>query len=159
MEGPVGMSSRLRFDGSTVTVEWKGQTVAMAAAVGDVVFVDCWGGLPRIGKTVPPKRLDRLVLWLIGIPKGSRYASRAEAEQVFEKFEDEWAPESRDYRIRSSDRWYVGQHRDAYTGYRWRNVCGWVSPDVTLSEVRELVDAVGSRWSNELTEKFLQGYV
>lgn len=155
IEGAVGMSSYLRFDGATVTVEWKGQTTSMPAAVGDLIYIDCWGGLPQIGKTVPPKRPDRLALWLVGIPKGSRYASRAKAEQAFAEFEGEWAPESRDYRIRSSDRWYVGQYRDAYTGYRWRNVCGWVSPDIAPAEVREFVDEVGSRWSPEVTEKIL----
>jgi len=155
IEDAVGMSARLRFDGSTVTVEWKGQTVSMTAAVGDVVFVDCWGGTPRIGKTTPPKRLDRLALWLVGVPKDARYTSRAEAEQAFAEFEDSWAPESRDYRTQSSDRWFIGQYRDAYTGYRWRNACGWVAPDITPEEVRHLVDVIGSRWIPEVTEKFL----
>ena len=155
IEGKVGMSSYFRFDGDTVTVEWKGQTVTMQATAGDVVFVDCWGGLPRIGKTVPPKRLDRLALWLVGIPKGSRYASRAEAERAFEEFEDSWAPESREFRRLIGERWFVGQYRDAYTDFRWRNVCGWVSPDVTPSEVRQFVAEIGSRWSPEVTKKFL----
>ena len=155
MEGSVGMSSYLRFDGSTVTVEWRGQTATMPAAVGDVVFVDCWGGLPQIGKTVPPKRPDRLALWLVGVPKDSRYASRDEAEQAFEDFEEAWAPESREYRQRSSDRWYIGQYRDAYTDFRWRNACGWVAPDITPEEVRKFVAEVGSRWSPEVTEKIL----
>lgn len=155
MEGPVGMSSRLRFDGSTVTVEWKGQTVSMPAAVGDLIYVDCWGGLPRVGKTIPPKRLDRLAMWLVGIPKDARFASRADAERAFAEFWDEFAPESREFRQRSSDRWYIGQYRDVYTGFRWRHVCGWVAPDITPVELRQFVAEIGSRWSREVTERFL----
>lgn len=156
MEGPVGMSSRLRFDGSTVTVEWKyGQSVSMPAAVGDVIFVDCWGGTPRIGKTVPPKRLDRLALWLVGIPKDARYASRAEAERAFEAFVDSWAPESREFRRLIGERWFVGQYRDVYTDFCWQHVCGWVDPGIASEEVRRFVAKVGSRWSREVTEKFL----
>jgi len=157
IEGPVGMSARIRFDGSTVTVEWKGQTVSMSAAVGDVVFVDCWGGTPRIGKTVPPKRPYRLALWMVGIPKGSRYASREEARQAFADFEDgSWMIESREFRRLIGERWFVGQYRDAYSGFRWRNVCGWVDARIDPSEVRRFVAEVGSRWSPEVTEKFLQ---
>lgn len=169
LEGLVGMSSYLRFDGSTVTVKWKyGQTVSMNAAVGDVVFVDCWGGLPRVGKTTPPKRLDRLALWLVGVPRDGRFPTKEAAEKEFKKINSEimerWEgtvhrfnPDatSPEFRVISTDSWYVGQYRDAYAGFFWRNVCGWVTSDVNSSEVREFVDLIGSRWSDEVTEKFL----
>jgi len=160
MFGPVGMSARLHFDGSVVTVEWKRQTVTMPAAVGDVIFVDCWGGVPRLGKTTPPKRLDRLALWLVGVPRESRFPTKEAAERNFEKTRHEtaawWEETVRRYnpgatppgfRAISGERWYVGQYRDASTD--WRNVCGWVASDVTPSEVREFVDLIGSRWSRK----------
>lgn len=169
MEGSVGMSSYLRFDGSTVTVEWKGETVAMPAAVGDVVFVDCWGGLPRIGKTVPPKRLDRLALWLVGVPRDGRFSTREAAEKEFKKVNSEimewWEhtiyrfnPDATPpgFRVRSYERWFVGERTNyEYDGTRWLPFCGWVAPDISPAEVREFVGYIGSRWSADVTEKFL----
>lgn len=161
IEGKVGMSSYLRFDGDTVTVEWKnGETVSMPAAVGDVIFVNCWGGLPEIGKTLPPKRLDRLALWLVGVSKDDRYLTRESAEKEFDHYVDHYVvidlgPDSLECRHQFGDRWFIGQRRSFYTNFRWENFCGWVSPDITPAEVREIVEQVGSRWSHEYTEKVL----
>lgn len=170
IEGAVGMSSHLRFDGSTVTVEWKyGQTVSMPAAVGDVVFVDCWGGLPRIGKTVPPKRLDRLALWLVGVPRDGRFPDRESAEKNFKKTKHEttvwWEntvyrfnPDATPpgFRVISGERWFVGERTNYESdGTRWLPFCGWVSHEINPGEVREFVDLLGSRWRREVTEKFL----
>ncbi len=161
LSGTVGMSVEYRFDGQAFTINWKDQTGSCPASVGDLVFVDCWGGFPHFGKTVAPKRLDRLALWLVGVPRDMRFAEREEAVYAYEYSSgmhhlDEWESNNwpREFRVIDGPKWFVGMDR-LKTDWRWGFVSGWVSPDITVKESKEMVAEVGSRWGPEVVEKFL----
>lgn len=162
----VGMSTQLEFDGERVIVTWKrGNPVVMPARSGDLIFVDCWGGVPRVGKTRWPKRLDNLALWLIGA-KNVRAKSFDEAVARMEeaviwyhqkKEEFPLTPLLKFYEEFSQNRrWYIGWEEPVFSP-GWHIISAYVSPDITADEVREIVNTVPCRWSREVIEKVLNG--
>lgn len=156
----VGMSTHLKFDGENVVVTWKrGNPVSMKAKIGDMIFVNCWGGVPKVGKTKPPKHLDRLALWLVGIPE--KINNKDKFNQMYDELVrneilSPWALESTEIRKVNGDKWVVAQKRNHFTGYGWKNLFGWVSQDISKEDIREMVEKVGPRWPAEYVHSCLK---
>lgn len=163
-ETNIGMSTWMQFDGEKVAVTWKrGDPVVMPARSGDLVFVDCWGGVPRVGKTRWPKRLDRLALWLVGAPKDIRaksyeeaMARMKEAVRCYQRKREEFpmTPLVKFKECSKNRRWYFGWEEPVFRP-GWYFVSAYVTPDVTLDEVKEIVDTAPCRWSRDVIEKVL----
>src|SRR5690606_31504779 len=165
-EENVGMSTKLVFDGEKVVVTWKrGNPVVMPARSGDLIFIDCWGGVPRVGKTRWPQRLDRLALWLVGAPKNVRVKSFEEAvarmeEEVrqyhLKREEFPLTPLSRFFEeFSKNQRWYFGWEEPVFRP-GWYDVSAYVASYITVEELREFVNTAPCRWSREVIEKVLE---
>lgn len=137
------MSTFYRFDGSTLTIRWKGREKSMPARAGDGIYVNCHGGFPSFGKIKMPKNRGEKVLWLLGFPKELRKqtpddveAEIKELENYAERNDMEFGTHVRVWETYSRGKFFLVYHEIFEIRRGW--LAGWVSDNITNEDIREL---------------------
>lgn len=151
------MSTFYRFDGSALSIQWKGEVRTMKANIGDGIFVDCWGGFPRFGKIKLPKHRGEKILWLLGIPKPLRKSTEEEVEEATADYIEYCTEHEIDgwlYHIRNDGRYYIADAAPQFAPPEC--VAGWVSDSITDEDVRELFQKRQPVYPDWWVEKVLE---
>lgn len=75
----------------TLKVFWKSESVTMENVIeGELIWVNCWGGVPEVKRVKLPRRKADCLAWLLDFPKAVRTHSEEEYADLLEKQREEY---------------------------------------------------------------------
>lgn len=130
-EGMIGKSTKYKYDDEVLEIEWHGERAWFHFPQKSAVLVKCEGAMPDVLPLTVPANFRWRTLWLCGVPKPGRCASRAEFEA---KVIDQNIS-----RISEGDGWKIAW-KITENGAEYAAL-GWISGKIHDRDVMRMVDA------------------
>ena len=104
-------STTYTYDASsqTLKVYWKRNlpVVLENVAEGELIWVSCWGGMPKVKRAKLPRRKADALAWIMDFPKEVRAHSKEEYARLLEKQREEYSWWGYSEYTREGDGWAI----------------------------------------------------